>query len=108
MADTKSTELKSQEIVTVTDMHRALQEEIQAVKDGALSESTAKVVFAGRKLQLQNVALNLQFLRMYKGGQAPTGELRLQQTKPSPVERVHETKPDGSAEAAKSDDNNQH
>ena len=71
--------MEENQIKSVSDMMRALQQEIEAVKDGTLAESTANVVFKGRKLQLQNAALNLQFLRMFKGGQAPAGEMLLLQ-----------------------------
>lgn len=54
-------------IKTVSDMMKALQEEIEAVKAGTLSESAARMVFRGRDLQLKTATLNLQFQRLNKG-----------------------------------------
>ncbi len=54
------------QIKTVSSMMKALQEEIEAVKAGTLSESAARIVFKGRGLQLKTAELNLQFQRMHK------------------------------------------
>jgi hypothetical protein len=54
------------QIKTVGDMFRAIEQEIQDVKDGKLPLETARVVQRGRSLQLKTAELNLQFQRMNK------------------------------------------
>lgn len=55
------------QIDTVSDMMRALEEEIESVKKGAITESAARVVSRFRALQLKTAELNLQFLRLNRG-----------------------------------------
>lgn len=54
------------QIQTVSDMFKALEQEIQDVKDGKLPLDTARVVQRGRSLQLKTAELNLQFQRINK------------------------------------------
>ena len=58
---------ESESMKSVTDMMRSLQTLAEDVRGGSVAETTAKVILAIRKAQLQTAALNLQFLRMYKG-----------------------------------------
>jgi hypothetical protein len=51
-------------IQTVSDMFRAIEEEIQAVKKGDLPLDTARVVQRGRALQLKTAELNIQYMRV--------------------------------------------
>lgn len=53
-------------IKTVSDMFRAIEEEIKAVKDGQLPLDTARVVQRGRALQLKTAELNIQYMRVNK------------------------------------------
>lgn len=56
----------SDQIKTVSDMFRAIQAEIDDVKNGKLPLDTARVVQRGRSLQLKAAELNLQFMRVDK------------------------------------------
>ncbi len=56
-----------EQIRSVSDMMRSLQQEILAVKAGKLSESAARVVFRGRALQLKTAELSLQYARQRRG-----------------------------------------
>lgn len=65
-------------IRTVADMFRAIQDEIDAVKNGDLPLDTARVVQRGRALQLKAAELNLQFLRINKADRSRNkGEFNL-------------------------------
>ena len=57
----------SDNIETVSGFMASLQKEIEDVKSGKLSESTARVVAKFRNIQLNAAALNLQYQRMIKG-----------------------------------------
>jgi len=65
-------------VKTVSDMMRELQAEIEAVKNGKLDESKARVVARFRGLQLKTAELNLQFQRLTKG-RLPQTEMPLLQ-----------------------------
>lgn len=71
---------KKNSINTVSDMMLSLQAEIDAVKDGTLDESKARIVLKGRGLQLKTAELQLQYARLTKG-RVPDPELRLINTK---------------------------
>ena len=64
-----------QQVETVSDMMRALEEEIEAVKTGKLAESAARVVSRFRSLQLKTAELNLQYRRMMRS--KDVGEMKL-------------------------------
>lgn len=66
----------SSPITTVSDMMLALQSEIDAVKNGTLDESKARIVLKGRGLQLKTAELQLQYARLTKG-RVPDPELKL-------------------------------
>jgi hypothetical protein len=72
----EETKAVSSPISTVSDMMKALQEEIDSVKTGALDESKARIVLKGRGLQLKTAELQLQYARLTKG-RVPDPELRL-------------------------------
>lgn len=55
------------QIETVSDMMRALEDEIESIKTGKITESAARVVSRFRGLQLKTAELNLQFLRLNRG-----------------------------------------
>lgn len=59
------------QIRTVSDMVRALQEEIDNLKTGALPADTARTVFRGRALQLKAAELNLAYQRINRQAQKP-------------------------------------
>lgn len=63
-------------VETISEMVRALEDEIELVKSGKITEAVGRVVLRGRALQLQAASLNLQFQRMIKGRQ-PEKELKL-------------------------------
>lgn len=64
------------QIKTVSDMMKALEQEIQDVKTGTLDESKARIVGKFRSLQLKTAELQIQYSRMVKG-KVPGPELRL-------------------------------
>lgn len=51
---------------TLNDLMDQLQQEIQDVKNGTITEQTARVVLGGRKAQLKAAELGLQYLRIMK------------------------------------------
>lgn len=55
------------QIKSTSDMMLSLQDEINAVKNGTLTESQARVVFRGRALQLKTAELNIQYQRLHRG-----------------------------------------
>jgi hypothetical protein len=61
-----STEVKREGISTLNDLMEQLQQEIQDVKSGTITEQTARVVLGGRKAQLKAAELGLQYLRIMK------------------------------------------
>lgn len=61
---------------SISEMMLALQNEIDAVKDGTLEESKARIVLKGRGFQLQCAALQLQYARLVKG-RVPDPEMKL-------------------------------
>lgn len=61
-------------IETVSGFMQALQQEIEDVKSGKLTESSARVVGKFRTIQLNAAALNLQYQRMIKG-KVPLNEM---------------------------------
>ena len=65
------------QIQTVADMFRAIENEINSVKDGTLPLDTARVVQRGRALQLKCAELNLQFQRVNRSLRTPAKELNL-------------------------------
>jgi len=67
----------SDTIKTVSDMFKAIEQEIQAVKDGLLPLDTARVVQRGRALQLKTAELNIQYMRVNKAQRGPTKEFNL-------------------------------
>lgn len=67
----------SDQIKTVSDMMKALEEEIAAVKSGAMTEGVARMVFKGRALQLNTAQLQLQHARLQRSGKLPDPEMRL-------------------------------
>jgi hypothetical protein len=67
-------------IETVSDMMQALQDEINAIKDGSLEESKARIVSKFRSNQLKTAELQLQYARLTKG-RIPDPELKLIKTK---------------------------
>jgi hypothetical protein len=66
----------AKDIATISDMMRALEEEIEAVKNGTIQESAARVVLRGRALQLQAASLNIQYQRLISRNK-PSNELKL-------------------------------
>lgn len=58
--------VKSESISTLNDLMDQLQQEIQDVKGGVITEQTARVVLGGRKAQLKAAELGLQYLRLMK------------------------------------------
>lgn len=61
-----SNEVKRESISTLNDLMGQLQQEIQDVKSGVISEQTARVVLGGRKAQLKAAELGLQYMRIMK------------------------------------------
>jgi hypothetical protein len=59
------------QIRTVSDMVKAIQDEIDNLKTGALPADTARTVFRGRALQLKAAELNLQYQRINRQAQKP-------------------------------------
>jgi hypothetical protein len=69
--------MEKDQIQTVGDMFRALEQEIKDVKAGSLPLDTARVVQRGRSLQLKAAELNLQFLRINKSQRAGNREFNM-------------------------------
>lgn len=59
-------EVKKESFNTLNDLMDQLQQEIQDVKSGLISDQTARVVLGGRKAQLKAAELGLQYLRIMK------------------------------------------
>jgi len=76
MAQIKKDE-KKDSITTVSDMFRAIQEEIDSIKNGALTHDTARLVFRGRDLQIKTAELNLKFARVNRAMRRPDEELNV-------------------------------
>ena len=70
-------ESKSNEIRTVSDMFKAIQDEIDSVKAGQLPLDTARVVQRGRALQIKAAELNLSFMRLNKAERTRNREYSL-------------------------------
>lgn len=49
---------------TVSDLMVSLEDEIAAIKDGTLKDSTARLVLRGRAIQMQAVGMYLQAARI--------------------------------------------
>ena len=64
--------MAQEQIKTVADMMTALQGEIEAVKAGTITESLARVVFSGRKLQIKTAELQLQYKRISRSRKPDT------------------------------------
>ena len=56
--------MENQVVKTTGDMMASLQADIDAVRNGKISESLARVVFTGRKLQIKTAELQLQYRRL--------------------------------------------
>lgn len=65
------------QIQTVGDMFRALEQEIRDVKDGKLPLDTARVVQRGRYLQLKTAELNLMNKRISRAQHGEGKEMNL-------------------------------
>lgn len=65
--------IQTESISTLNDLMAQLQQEIQDVKSGAITDQTARVVLGARKAQLKCAELGLQYLRIMKP-KAPTME----------------------------------
>ena len=59
-------------VENVSDMMRTLEEEIELIKSGKITEAVGRVVLRGRALQLQTASLNLQYQRMIQGKKPAT------------------------------------
>jgi len=72
--------MSQKDIVSTSDMMRALEDEIELVKSGKITEAVGRVVFRGRALQIQTASLNLQYKRMLQG-KKPTQEMKFIENK---------------------------
>lgn len=75
-------------IKTVSDMFRAIEQEIADVKAGTLPLDTARVVQRGRSLQLKTAELNLQFQRINKSERRGDKEFNLLTGSAVPIDDV--------------------
>ena len=81
------------QIKTVSDMFKAIQDEIDAVKGGDLPLDTARTVFRARALQINLAALNLQFQRINRAVNRKDTEVNLLTGKAVTAEEKHAEKP---------------
>ncbi len=58
--------MENQVVKTTADMMASLQSDIEDVRNGKISESLARVVFTGRKLQIKTAELQLQYRRLVR------------------------------------------
>jgi hypothetical protein len=90
-------------IRTVSDMMRALESEIQSIKDGTLPLDAARAIRSFRALQLRTAEMQIQYARMHRVGKAVhTGpEMRLIETvKIEDVKEVKEEQPQAESDGA--------
>lgn len=64
MARTKKTAQPEPKFRTVNDLMGLIDEEIDSIKDGTLSESKARVVAKNRQMQIQSIELMLAAARI--------------------------------------------
>jgi len=78
MAETKAlpTPKTFDTLDTISEMMRQLQQEINEVKTGVLTDATARNVARIRGLQMKGAELQIQYARLFKG-RVPDPEMRL-------------------------------